>query len=138
FATKRFVWIIVGWIVLGAVVHFVSPKLRDVATYDQTAFLTADAESIRAVDVLAKNWPSDEFGNSAAIVISRRGGLRASDNAYLDALEKWLRSGDGRPKVVRGTQSARSRPELVDVLNAKDGTTTILLVQFSTPPFQPP
>jgi putative drug exporter of the RND superfamily len=135
--TKRFVWVIVAWVAVAGIVHTVAPSLRDVATYDETAFLTADAESIRAVDVLATNWPEDEFGNSAAIVVIRDTGLRPSDFGYVDSLESWLRSGDA-PKVVRGTQSVRTRPELKDVLNAKDGTTTILLVQFNTPPFEPP
>jgi len=136
-ATKRFVWIIVAWVAVAGIVHTVAPSLRDVATYDETAFLTADAESIRAVDVLAKNWPDDEFGNSAAVVVTRQGGLRPGDLASIDALESWLRS-DAAPKVVRGTQSVRTRPELKDVLSSKDGTTTILLVQFNTPPFEPP
>jgi RND superfamily putative drug exporter len=135
--TKRFVWVIVAWVAVAGIVHTVAPSLRDVATYDETAFLTADAESIRAVEVLATNWPEDEFGNSAAIVITRAAGLRPADLAYVDTLEAWLRSGEA-PKVVRGTQSVRTRPELKDVLNAKDGTTTILLVQFNTPPFEPP
>jgi RND superfamily putative drug exporter len=136
-AARRFVWVILAWIVAAGVVHTVAPKLRDVATYDSTAFLTADAESIRAVDLLATNWPNDEFGNSAAIVITRGGGLRPSDLTYIDSLESWLRS-PAAPRVVRGTQSPRTRPELKDVLVSKDGTTTILLVQFKTPPFQPP
>ena len=136
-ATRRFVWVIGAWIVIAGVVTAVAPQLRDVATYDETAFLTADAESIRAVGVLAANWPEDEFGNSAAIVISHPGFLRASDLAYVDELEKWVRSDDA-PDVVRGTQSVRTRPELRDVLSAKDGTTTILIVQFNTPPFEPP
>ena len=136
-ATRRFVWVIGAWIVVAGIVSAVAPDLGDVATYDETAFLTADAESIRAVDILAENWPEDEFGNSAAIVVSHPGFLRASDLAYVDALESWLRS-DAAPKPVRGTQSVRTRPELRDVLSAKDGTTTILIVQFNTPPFEPP
>ncbi len=136
-ATRRFIWVIGAWIVVAGIVNAVAPQLRDVATYDETAFLTADAESIRAVDVLARNWPEDDFGNSAAIVVSHAGGLRPSDLAYVDALEAWLRSA-AAPEPVRGTQSVRTRPELRDVLNAKDGTTTILLVQFKTPPFEPP
>ena len=136
-ASRRFVWVIVGWIAVAGAVHLVAPALRDVATYDSTAFLTADADSIRAVDVLAKNWPADEFGNSAAIVLTREPKLAPSDLAYLDALELWLRS-SGAPKVVKGTQSVRTRPELADVLSSKDGAATILIVQFKTPPFQPP
>lgn len=136
-ATRRFVWVIGAWIVIAGIVNAVAPALRDVATYDETAFLTADAESIRAAGLLADNWPEDEFGNSGAIVVSRPRFLRASDIAYVDELETWLR-GDDAPEVVRGTQSSRTRPELRDVLNAKDGTTTIVLVQFTTPPFEPP
>jgi RND superfamily putative drug exporter len=136
-ATRRFVWVIVGWVVAAGIVQSVAPALRDVATYDETAFLTADAESIRAVDVLAENWPEDEFGNSAAIIVNREAGLRSADLTYLDSLETWLRS-PRAPKVVRGTQSVRTRPELRDVLRSKDGSTTILLVQFTTPPFEPP
>jgi RND superfamily putative drug exporter len=137
FVTRRFVWVILAWVAVAGIVHTVAPSLRDVATYDETAFLTADAESIRAVDLLATNWPEDEFGNSAAIVVTRDAGLRPADLTYVDSLEAWLRSGEA-PKVVRGSQSVRTRPELKDVLNAKDGTTTILLVQFNTPPFEPP
>lgn len=136
-ATRRFGWVILAWVAVAFIVHSVAPALRDVATYDETAFLTADAESILAVDVLAENWPQDEFGNSAAIVVTHRGGLRSEDLAYVDSLEVWLRS-DEAPKVVRGTQSARTRPELKDVLSSEDGTTTILIVQFNTPPFEPP
>jgi putative drug exporter of the RND superfamily len=136
-ATRRFGWVILAWLVVAGVVQAVAPALRDVATYDETAFLTADAESIQAVDVLAENWPNDEFGNSGAIVITHDGGLRRQDLAYVDALEAWLRS-DQAPAVVRGTQSVRTRPELRDVLSSKDGTTTILIVQFNTPPFEPP
>lgn len=136
-ATRRFVWVIVAWVIVAGIVQSVAPALRDVATYDETAFLTADAESIRAVDVLAENWPEDEFGNSAAIIVNREAGLRPADLAYLDSLEAWLRS-PRAPKVVRGTQSARTRPELREVLQSKDGSTTILLVQFTTPPFEPP
>ncbi|MGH2727201.1 MAG: MMPL family transporter, partial [Actinomycetota bacterium] len=106
-------------------------------TYDETAFLTADAESVRAANVLATTWPEDEFGNSAAIVFSRLPKLTDGDFAYLDELEAWLRS-DAAPAVVRGTQSVKTRPELGEVLTAKDGTTTIMIVSFSTPPFEPP
>ena len=137
FAARRFVWIIVGWIAIAGVVQTVAPSLRDVATYDETAFLTADAESVRAAEALVTGWPEDEFGNSAAIVFSRVPKLTDGDRAYLAELETWLRS-DAAPDVVQGPQSVKTRPELADVLTAKDGTTTIMIVSFSTPPFEPP
>lgn len=136
-AARRFVWVILIWIALAGIVRTVAPSLRDVATYDETAFLTADAESVRAAGMLVEGWPEDEFGNSAAIVVSRIPKLTDADFSYIDSLEAWLRS-DAAPDVVRGTQSVRSRPQLKDVLSAKDGTTTLVIVQFSTPPFEPP
>ncbi|MGH2794138.1 MAG: MMPL family transporter [Actinomycetota bacterium] len=136
-ATRRFVWVILIWIALAGVVRSVAPSLRDVATYDETAFLTADAESVRAAQALVDGWPEDEFGNSAAIVFSRTPKLTDTDLRYLEELETWLRS-DAAPDVVRGTQSVKTRPELTDVLSAEDGTTTLMIVQFRTPPFEPP
>lgn len=136
-ASKRFIWVILVWIALAGIVRSVAPSLRDVATYDETAFLTADAESVRAAEALVIGWPEDEFGNSAAVVIAREPKLTETDFRYVDDLEAWLRS-DAAPDVVRGTQSVKTRPELKDVLTAKDGTTTLMIVQFSTPPFEPP
>lgn len=137
FAARRFIWVMVGWLALAAVLMAVAPKLRDVLTFDVSAFLTEDAQSIRAVEVLAETWPDDDVGDSAAAVLSRPTGLRPTDLDYLGSLESWLRSSEA-PRVVRGTQSARSRPELAGILTSRDSTTTIALVLFSTPPFEPP
>jgi len=136
-ARDRFIWVILAWVAIAAIVHSVAPALADVATYDETAFLTADAESVRAADALLQGWPEDEFGNSAAIVVSHEPKLSDADFSYVDLLETWLRSDDA-PKVVKGTQSVRTRPQLKDVLSAADGSTTLLIVQFTTPPFEPP
>jgi RND superfamily putative drug exporter len=136
-AARRYVWVILAWIALAGVVRSVAPSLRDVATYDETAFLTADAESVRAASALVEGWPEDEFGNSGAVVFSRTPKLTDADFGYLQELESWLRTG-AAPEEVRGTQSVRSRPELADVLSSKDGTTTLMIVQFKTPPFEPP
>lgn len=136
-AARRFLWVIVGWFALAGILMATAPRLGDVVTFDVSAFLAHDAQSIRAVDLLAKTWPDDDVGDSAAIIFSRPTGLLASDFAYLDAVESWLRSEEA-PGVVRSTQSGRSRPELASVLASIDGTTTIMLVQFVTPPFEPP
>jgi RND superfamily putative drug exporter len=137
-ASRRFVWVILAWAAAAALLRVVGPPLRDVATYDETAFLTADAESVRAARALEETWPADELSSSsAAIVIGREGPLGPADWAYVDALEAWLASPEA-PRVVRGALSARSRPELSSILTAADGSTTIVVAQLSTPPFEPP
>ena len=136
-ATKRFVVVIVAWVAAAGALALFAPKIADVVTYDTGAFLTKDAPSLKAVGVLAEAFPNDDLGESAAVVLAHEGGLRAGDWDYVASLESWLGSGDA-PGVVRGTSSAKSRPDLAPILTSSDAETTILLVQFSTPPFEPP
>lgn len=136
-ATKRFVLVIIAWVAAAGALAAFAPKIADVVTYDTGAFLTSDAQSLKAVEVLAEAFPNDDLGESAAVVLVREGGLVASDWDYVASLESWLGSSEA-PKVVRGTSSTKSRPDLAPVLTSSDGETTIVLVQFKTPPFEPP
>jgi RND superfamily putative drug exporter len=136
-AAGKFPWIILAWVGIAVVIHSVVPPLKKVVTSDVTAFLTDDSQSVRGARLLAKEFPQDDFSNAAAIVFAGRGRLADSDRAYLDSVEAWLNSPEA-PDVVVGAQSPRSHPELKEVLNSSDGTIQIVLVRFSTPPFQPP
>ena len=125
------------WALLaGALIAF-APRLESVVTSDVSAFLTDDASSVRAVQVLAETWPDDDLGNSAAIIAQREPRLRPADVAFLASLEEWLRGPDA-PDAINSTLSARSRPELARVLVSEDETTEIVVVTFTTPPFEPP
>ncbi|MCA1834076.1 MAG: MMPL family transporter [Actinomycetota bacterium] len=136
-AAEKFVVVVLAWVVAGGVVYAVAPPLKKVVTSDITAFLTQDAQSVVASRELRERFPSDDFSNSAAAVFSRTSRLSDSDLAYLDEIETWLNSPE-KPRVVVGAQSAQTHPELKDVLTSRDGTIQILLVRFSTPPFEPP
>jgi putative drug exporter of the RND superfamily len=136
-AVSRHPWpVVVVWSIATAVLLVAAPPLREVATQDNAAFLSEDAPSVVGGRVLARIWPEDEVGNTGALVFRRPGGLTEDDEAFIQTTETWLRS-DAAPAVVRLTQSPFSRPELRDVLLSADGTTAILVVGFSTPPFQP-
>jgi RND superfamily putative drug exporter len=136
-AQRRFVWVIVAWLGVAGLLKATAPPLRSVVTSDVTAFLTRDAQSVRASNLLAREWPTDDFGNAAAVVVSRAGGLTEEDLRFIDDLQSWLASPEA-PRVVSGSISARSRPDFADVLRSKDATTQIVIVQFTTPPFEPP
>lgn len=137
-AVRHFVGVIAVWVGLAGVLVALAPALEEVLTFDSTAFLSEDAQSIRAVETLEREWEGEEFGDAAAIVLERREGrLRQSDWAYLASLEAWLR-GPEAPAVVAGTSSARTRPELERFLSSRDGGATILVVNMETPPFEPP
>ncbi len=135
--SRRYGWVIVAWAAVAGAIVLLAPRLEAVVTSDISAFLTGDAVSIRGGNLLAKTWPQDDFGDSAALIFQRRTGLTPGDRAFMDQTETWLR-GSEAPEVVDKTQSARSRPELARVLISRDGTTEIMLVTFTTPPFEPP
>lgn len=136
-AERRFVWVVAGWAILAGLLNAVAPTLDEVATFDETAFLSADAQSLRAARLLERDWPEDEYGKSGAIVFAREPRLRESDHAYARELDAWLR-GPEAPRVVEGTQSIYADPDLARVLVSKDGAVTIMVVAFETPPFEPP
>lgn len=137
-ATRHFVWVIVAWVGVTGLLQVVAPALKDVLTFDDAAFLSESAESIRADELLQQTWPDDAFGDVAAIVLERpEGPLRDADLGYMSALEAWL-GGAEAPEVADKTASIRSDPDLERVLLSRDGRATILLVAFTTPSFEPP
>ena len=136
-AVSRHPWpVVVAWSIATAALLLVAPPLREVATQDNSAFLSEDAPSVVGGETLARIWPEDEVGNTGALVFRRSDGLTEGDEEFIRGTEAWLRS-DEAPEVVRLTQSPFSRPELREVLLSDDGTTAIVVVGFSTPPFQP-
>lgn len=135
-AARHFVWVIVVWLAIGGILKAVAPPLQDVLTFDSTAFLHEDAPSLKAEETVERRFGA-EFADGAAIVLERGPRLTQGDLAYLDRLEAWLR-GPSAPAEVKETRSVRTDPDLERFLSAVDGAATILIVQFTTPPFEPP
>lgn len=135
-AARHFVWVILAWLVVGGLLKAVAPPLEEVLTFDSTAFLNEDAPSLKAEEA-AERLFGEEFGDGAAIVFERAPRLTGEDLAYLDRLESWLR-GPAAPEEVKLTRSVRTDPDLERFLASADGAATILIVQFTTPPFEPP
>ena len=126
---------IVAWLALAGALVLLAPPFDRVATQDQTAFLGADAGSVRAARELAELWPRDEFSQAGALVFRRDAGLTEDDRAFVRTTERWANK-DG-PANVRLTESPFSRPELRDSLVSADGRAMIVVVAFMTAPFEP-
>lgn len=135
-AARHFIWIILAWVAVATLLRMVAPPLQEVLTFDSTAFLNEGAPSLIGEEALERRF-GEELGDTAAIVLERAGGLTPADFAYLGKLEAWLRSPEA-PDVVQGTRSIASDPDLRRFLLAPDGAATILVVAFTTPPFEPP
>ncbi len=136
FVARHAKLVILAWFVLAAVLFAVAPKFEEVATQDTSAFLGESAPSVEGAYRIYELWPDEEFNQAGALVAARSSGLTERDERFLREMESWLNS-PAAPENVRVTQSPYSRPELADVLASADGETAILIVGFTTPPFEP-
>jgi putative drug exporter of the RND superfamily len=136
FVARHAKLVALAWFLLAGVLMATAPKFEDVATQDTSAFLGNQAPSVEGAIRIYELWPDDEFSQSAAIVLRRESGLTRTDLGFVRETEAWLNSEDA-PRNVRLTQTPFSRPELREVLTSEDGTAMIMVVGFTTPPFEP-
>ncbi len=124
--TYRFRFLIVlAWVVAAVVMAAFAPSLAGQGSTDQTSFLPANSPSREAKDALERAFPGSTSTSSATITMDRPGGLTADDLAWRDAYVAWV-TGPEAPEELRSaitdTATADSRPELVDLFRADDGT----------------
>ncbi len=135
----RWWWaVIVGWLVLAGVLLAVAPPFAQVATFDNTAFLSADAPSMVGGRLLAEGWSEDDFARTAAIALVRDDGeLTDTDLTVAEDLVAWLRS-DAAPGTIGAVTTHLEDPALASVLRSDDGQAMFLLAGLDVPAFTPP
>lgn len=136
FVVRRPFVVVAAWVAMVGALVALAPPIGDVVTQDNAAFLGDDAPSVRGAVALSRIWPEDEVSNTAALVFRRETGLTPADKRFIRSVESWLRS-QAAPEVIKLTQSPYSRPELREALLSSDGRVVIVVVGFTTPPFQP-
>jgi RND superfamily putative drug exporter len=135
----RWWWaVILFWLALTGVLYVTAPAFRDVATFDETAFLNAEAGAIKGGRLVADGWPDDNFSRTAAIVIAREDDeLTEGDLEHIRAIVEWFRSDDA-PDVFEDVTTHLDDPTLASTFVAEDGQAVFLLVGLNTPPYTPP
>ena len=136
FVSRHAIATILLWAALAAFLSAVAPPFADVAVQDQSAFLGRNAPSLAAAERIKELWPREEFNEAAIVVLSRKQRLREADRRYARRLERWL-NGPRAPRNVSVTVSPFSRPEFRDILNARNGRALLVVVGFTTSPFEP-
>ncbi|MDP8955901.1 MAG: MMPL family transporter [Actinomycetota bacterium] len=124
------------WATLAAFLSSAAPTFSDVAVQDQSAFLGRNAPSLAAAERIKELWPREEFNEAAIVVLSRRTRLDERDRQYARRLERWL-NGPRAPRNVSVTVSPFSRPQFRDILTARNGRALLVIVGFTTSPFEP-
>lgn len=135
----RWWWAVIAlWVGLAATLFAVAPPFEQVATFDNTAFLPADAPSMVGGALLAEGWPDDDLSRTAAIALVREDGeLTDADRAYAEELVAWLRSEDA-PRHVGSVTTHLDQPQLASAFVSEDGQAMFLLAGLEVAAFTPP
>ncbi|MHB8841592.1 MAG: MMPL family transporter [Candidatus Aquicultor sp.] len=130
FLVKYRILVVIFWFVLAGVLLWKAPLLSRVGTTDEATFLPANAESVKARDLLNQKFPGEQAASSGIIVIYRKGGLNKGDTQYVKNLTDKL-SGRDRPAHVSSATSFTNRPELTGQFLSKDRSTALIQVNLS-------
>jgi RND superfamily putative drug exporter len=118
-------WIILGWVLAAALLFFLAPSLSEVGTMNESNFLPADSESLRARELIAQYFPQKQSTSTVTLVFYNPQKLGDTDMAYAQKVEEWLTSGQ-TPFKVENVTSIFQNPELESQLVSPDGTTMLL------------
>ena len=131
----RFVFV-VGWLVAAALFGVLAPSLSQAGSADETSFLPKDSESLSALQVLDRAFPSDSAQTTALIVFSRPSGLTDADRLAIEALQGYF-TGKGHPDTVQSYITAENTPSLASMFRSSDGVVELAQVDMNTPSFLP-
>jgi RND superfamily putative drug exporter len=144
-ADRRWRWLVIAiWIVAVGFLGALAPKLANL--YDNKSVSSiGDQESIRAVELLSKNFPSQQ-GIPAIIAINNPNGLTDADFSINKLITCWLLSSDqrtlykcpsvddsSRPDSISSVLSIDTVPQARSQLVSANNTTATIIVGLNIP-----
>ncbi len=124
----------VVWVAAAVAALALAPSLAQVGSTDQTSFLPAKAESVRARTILEQAFPSEVSAGTATISFSRAAGLTAADRTYVADVADWITSPQAPAAlrhIVSSVQTAESDPQLASMLRSPDGELELMNVNLT-------
>jgi RND superfamily putative drug exporter len=117
---------------LALAIGVLAPDLTRLAAEGQAKMLPADAESLRAAELVGRAWPDQAYESMAVVALHRAAGLTAADLGYARRLAARLERAD-RPAAVLRVLGPLSRPEIADRLMSRDRTTQLVALPLAEP-----
>ena len=135
FAARYRIYITVFWIALAVSLFLFAPKLSEVGVTDESQFLPQDTESARARALLDEKFATgaEAPASSGTIVFYKAEGLTEADIQQTRGIRDWLLS-SAAPKAVGKVTSVFDNEALRSTLLSADGTTLLMIVDFSVSP----
>ena len=126
--------IVVAWIAAAAAALAFAPSLATVGSTEQSSFLPATTESIRARTVLEGAFPSGVAAGVATTSFSRESGLTAADRTYIGQVGSWITGPDAPADlrdIVSSVQTPESDPQLAPMMRSPDGQLELMSVNLT-------
>jgi RND superfamily putative drug exporter len=128
--TSKLRWAILAlWVALAAGSALALPDLQAIVKKTEQKFLPSDSEAIEAGKLLNRINPEENAASSAVIVLSRDGGLKEGDTAWLNDLLNRIER-DKTSLGITSVLSSRTQPEMKDRFLSQDGTTALAMVNL--------
>jgi hypothetical protein len=108
--------------------------LAEVGSTDQSSFLPATTESIRARTVLERAFPTEVSAGTATVAFSRATGLTEADATYIGQVGSWITGPDAPAElrdIVSSVQTPATDPELGSMMRSPDGTLEMMTVNLT-------
>jgi RND superfamily putative drug exporter len=135
FAAKHRVWVTAAWVLVAALMFFLAPSLSEAGSMEETTFLPADSESLRAYQLIDEYFPQTQAASSASLVFYNPEGLTDGDLAYARQVRDWLLSAQPTFEVENVT-SIFDNPQLASRLVSPDDTTMLMNVGLAKAAFE--
>ncbi|WP_213456217.1 MMPL family transporter [Rhizomonospora bruguierae] len=123
-------FVILAWLVAAAAVILTAPSFSSVTQSDQSAFLPASAESVRAARLASEAFPSDN-GASAVVVVQRRDGRPLTEADASSLIDVAGRLNQSKPATLRGVAFDPAQNV------AQNRSVALLSAQFTGSPEEP-
>jgi RND superfamily putative drug exporter len=123
------------WLLLAAVVFFVTPSLNSVAGNDQATFLPGNVDSIKASKMLTDLFDNKGGRSSAIVMVKRESGLTERDRNYLNELEAYLDKNKSS-LFIGSIMSPYMNKEMEKELISADKKAAMLSLSLTTPSYK--
>ncbi len=107
--TRRWVWVLAGWLGVLAVVHWLAPPWDSITRDGDFAYLPAEMTSVRGERLLEAAFPEGLSKSQVAVVVARQDGpLNTFDFAVADRLERLVTPQPDQPTPITHLWSYQS------------------------------
>ena len=132
FVSRRPAWVMTTWLGVAAGIGCFSPNLTRLAAEAQASMLPADAESLRAAELVKQSWPDQAYDAMAVAVLHRPGGLTEADRQYASGSRSDFRVLADPVEIVGRTRSGFASRRSPQRLVSDDKTVSLVAVTLSS------